>query len=290
MSNQNLKKIVVEVVSFLQETYAMSGKDKAVIAVSGGVDSAVALTLLTNALGPENVFGLMMPYDNQNMDHARLALKFNKIPKKNWREIQIKPIVDQFVTTLSADRQSNHLSKIYKNFSLSSDQQTKSTNDLQVKQLRLGNIMARSRMIVVYDTAKELNALVCGTENKSEKYLAYYTRFGDEASDVEPIQDLFKTQVWQLARQLNLPEIFIQKKPSAELWQNQTDEAELGFSYQQADSVIEIYLKDNTVSILKISEESKVPSAVVTAVLDRVIQNDYKRRVPYLFQINSVRD
>ena len=107
-------------------------------------------------------------------------------------------------------------------------------------QLRLGNIMARVRMICLYDLAKQLDALVCGTENKSEKYLGYFTRFGDEASDIEPIMHLYKTEVYELAKHLGIPGAIVAKPPSADLWSEQTDERELGFSYKEADQVLHV--------------------------------------------------
>jgi NAD+ synthase len=154
--------------------------------------------------------------------------------------------------------------------------------------LRKGNAMARARMMVVYDVAKELNALVCGTENKSEKYLAYFTRFGDEASDVEPIQHLYKTQVRQLAAFLRLPEQFITKAPSAGLWDGQTDEAELGFSYDQADQVIEGFLQEikqveniTQLAAVTISQKTELDLPIVEAVLKRIKNNHFKHEVPY---------
>ncbi|MBI2190192.1 MAG: NAD(+) synthase, partial [Candidatus Levybacteria bacterium] len=107
--------------------------------------------------------------------------------------------------------------------------------------IRLGNIMARVRMILLYDLAKKHQALVCGTENRSEYHLGYFTRFGDEASDFEPIRHLYKTQVYQLASYLGVPKTVIDKKPTAGLWAEQTDEGEFGFSYKEADPVLYLY-------------------------------------------------
>jgi NAD+ synthase len=197
------------------------------------------------------------------MDDARLAVRHNAIPDQNCREINIQSVVDQFAALLQlSDLTQSH---------------AKETN-----QVRLGNIMARARMIFVYDTAKELDALVCGTENKSEKYLGYFTRFGDEASDVEPIQDLFKTQVRQLAEHLGLPRIFTQKPPSAGLWQGQTDEAELGFGYSEADKVLENWEKDRSQTAAEIASASGISLHIVDAVLQRVRTQMFKHEVPYV--------
>ena len=146
--------------------------------------------------------------------------------------------------------------------------------ELQVgdDQLRLGNIMARVRMIAVYDLAKKLDALVCGTENKSEKYLGYFTRFGDEASDIEPIQHLYKTQIRQLVEYLKMPQTFLEKPPSAGLWQDQTDEKELGFSYEEADKALAEIID---------GEQTGADAAIKTKVQARVKSQHFKHEVPY---------
>src|SRR3989344_4041240 len=205
---------VAQVIEFLKSTFESQQKTKAVIAVSGGIDSALSLTLLAKALSPQQIFPIILPYHDQATTDNHLMVDFNQIPPENVTEYNIGDSVDRFAELFGAG----------------------------VDQIRKGNIMARVRMIAVYDLAKKLDALVVGTENKSEKYLAYFTRFGDEASDIEPIQHLYKTQVRQLAQHLNLPPSILTKAPSAGLWTDQTDEQELGFSYDQADHVLEQYI------------------------------------------------
>lgn len=255
---------VDDVISFLKELYQRANITQAVIAVSGGIDSALSLTLVSEALGPKNVWPLFLPFKEQSTTDSEAIAAINRIPKSHWRTVQIDPIVEALEKTVAP-----HTSK-------------------RMDSLRKGNAMARARMMVVYDTAKELNSLVCGTENKSEKYLAYFTRFGDEASDIEPIQHLYKTQVRQLASFLNLPEQFVTKAPSAGLWDGQTDEDELGFSYEQADQVIEGFLQEiktveniTQLGAVKISEKTEIDLAVVEAVLQRVKKNHFKHEVPY---------
>lgn len=243
-------RIVDELTNFLRQTFSQIGKAKAVIAVSGGIDSALALTLLAQALGPGDVFPIFLPYHEQNMKDAKKIADWNEVPRENWREINIGPAVDKLAKTLlitAADR------------------------------MRLGNVMARTRMIVVFDLAKKLDALVCGTENKSEHYLGYFTRFGDAASDVEPLSGLYKTQVRQLAKHLRLPAVFLKKAPSAGLWHKQTDENELGFTYDQADRVMNQLIDQGK----KISEIKGVKPGIVEKIIKQIERMGFKNQVPY---------
>lgn len=231
-------------VTFLQRTMQKAGKSKIVVAVSGGIDSALSLTLAVKAVGAAQVYPILLPYKDQSIEDSKTIVDWNSIPEANISIINIEKMVDAVV------------------------QQLQATND----QIRVGNIMARTRMIAVYDLAKKLDALVCGTENKSEKYLGYFTRFGDEASDIEPLQHLYKTQVRQLVEFLKLPSVFLEKAPSAGLWQGQTDEEELGFSYQEADKALSEIIDGEVVGS---TFEVKV------AVQLRVKNQRFKHEVPY---------
>lgn len=218
-----------KIITFIKKTFQKERFKSVVIAVSGGIDSSVALVLTVKALGAENVYSLQLPYKNQETENSDLILDFVKIPLKNRVKINIGKIVDGFGVKDKA---------------------------------RLGNIMVRARMIYCFDLAKKLKALVVGTENKSEKLLGYYTRFGDEAADIEPIIHLYKTQVRQLARELKIPEKIINQAPTAGLWPGQTDEGDLGFTYKEADQVLQ-GKKQN----IKVQQRLK--------------QVDFKKRVPY---------
>jgi len=136
--------------------------------------------------------------------------------------------------------------------------------------------MARLRMIFLFDTAKKNQALVCGTENKSERLLGYYTRFGDSASDLEPISHLYKTQVLQLAKYLKIPKKIITTKPSAGLWENQTDEGEFGFTYAEADQVL--YLTHDRGQDINIVKKN-FPNA--EKIFKRFLDNQFKLKTPY---------
>lgn len=132
-------------------------------------------------------------------------------------------------------------------------------------------------MIYLYDLSKKQRALVVGTENRSEHLLGYFTRFGDEASDIEPIRCLYKTQIYQLANYLKVPEYFINQPPTAGLWRNQTDEEEFGFSYQEADPVLYLYF-DKNLSVEKIKE---LGYKNARKIIDFALNNRYKHLVPY---------
>ncbi len=233
-----------EIVDFLQKKYAAQKKLHGVIAVSGGIDSALSATLLTKALGPKNITAVLLPYADQSMTDSLLLTKHLGLPEKNVVEIHIKSMVDSF---------------------------TKSLQIAEKDLMRQGNIKARVRMVCVFDIAKKLDALVCGTENKSEHYLGYFTRFGDAASDIEPISTLYKTQVRQLVKFLQLPSVFLEKPPSAGLWTGQTDEEEMGFSYEDADTILHEFI-----------DHKKTPDGeVAKKVLAQVAAMKFKREVPY---------
>jgi NAD+ synthase len=251
---QSPQKTFQELTSFIRDTFSRNKKQQAVIAVSGGIDSALSLSLLSHALPKENITALLLPYGEQSYQDAQLICEFHQLPEKNRQIINIQPIVDVATKILMDDE---HL-----------------------KKYRLGNLMARTRMMVVYDFARRLDALVCGTENKSEHYLGYFTRFGDAASDLEPISQLYKTQVRQLVEHLQLPEVFLEKVPSAGLWVGQTDEDEMGFSYDHADQVL-FQLIDQKVPAQKIIIEG-ISAETVAAVLQKVADNAFKHQVPYM--------
>lgn len=246
----NSQRTTDSILSFLSDVFYNTGIKTGVIAVSGGIDSALSLTLLTKTLGPDSVIPVLLPYHDQDMIDAEEMCRFNGIPTTQWTVHSIGEHVDRVARAVGA-----------------------------TEGLRKGNIMARVRMIMVYDIAKSKNALVCGTENKSEKYLGYFTRFGDEASDIEPIQHLYKTQVRQLCTYLNIPARIITKAPSAGLWDGQTDEAEMGFTYNQADRVMEQYI-DEAIPAEHIHLEG-ICDDTVKKIIERILSSRFKHDVPY---------
>ena len=142
---------------------------------------------------------------------------------------------------------------------------------------RLGNVMARVRMITAYDYAKKLNSLVCGTENKTEYLLGYFTRFGDEASDIEPIQHVYKTNIYKLGEFLGVPNNILEAQPTAGLWAGQTDEGEFGFSYKEADEVLFRFI-DRSETIEEIEKEGFRNARKIIGFLKK---NEFKHKVPY---------
>ena len=255
MFNRNYSKTIEEIVIFIKTTLQSAGFEKVVIGVSGGVDSATALTLLVKVVGRYKIFPVILPFDAihpQAMKDARVIINSLKIPEKNITKIDIQNVVDDIAG-----------------------------HDKNISLLRKGNIMSRVRMIYLYDIARKNKALVCGTENKTEYMLGYFTRYGDEASDFEPLRKLYKTEVRQLARYLGVPEKIIEKHPTAGLWPGQTDEEEFGFSYADADKVLHLSFNKKLTSD-QVIKTSGIDEFIVKAVLARVKKNSFKHQVPLI--------
>ena len=207
-------------VRFLRDELVVArGIKKAVVGVSGGVDSAVVAFLCARALGPENVLGVRMPYRTssaQSTRHGQLVVERTGI---NDRRIDITAAVDGYLSyEPDADAQ------------------------------RRGNVMARERMIVLFDQSAKIGGLPIGTGNKSERMFGYFTWHGDDSPPINPIGDLFKTQVWALARHLGVPRAIIEKPATADLIRGQTDEDDLGITYERADRILSRLLAGHTPS------------------------------------------
>jgi NAD+ synthase len=242
----------IHLTAFLRQFFDKTGFSQAVIALSGGVDSATSAALTVRALGASNVTPLLLPYGDlsrQGTDDAMRVTESLAIPSAAVQRIDIQPLVDPILAL-----------------------------DPTMDRVRRGNVMARLRMVLVFDAARKREALVVGTENKSEHLLGYFTRFGDEASDVEPLRGLYKTQVYQLARHLKIPEPVMTKKPSAGLWTDQTDEGEFGFSYAEADEILAL-LYDQGKSVEEAVGAGR-PRERVEAVRAWVERNAFKHRLP----------
>jgi NAD+ synthase len=241
--------------SFLREEITRTGLKRAVVGVSGGVDSALSCFLAAEGLGPENVLAVRMPYQQSSPDslhHAQLVIEATGVQSLT---VDITPMVEPLFAQFP-----------------------------KMNSRRKGNVMARERMIVLYDQSAELGGLVVGTGNKTEIMLGYSTLYGDSACAINPLGDLYKTQVRQLARAVGVPEEIVAKPPTADLWTGQTDEGELGFTYEDVDKLLyllvdERYRPEECV-------EAGFKKAFVEHVAEIVRRNQFKRVLPPIAKLS----
>jgi len=241
---------------FLRHHLSISGMDGVIVGLSGGLDSAVVAKLALDALGPEKVLGVMMPEATTPPGNMAEAVELAKQWRIEARTIGIRPLVRNFKEKLAID-------------------------DPQA----LGNVKARIRATVLYHLARNEKRLVLGTSNKSELLTGYFTKYGDGAADLCPIGDLYKTQVIGLAAKIGIPEKFIERVPSGDLWEGQIDETELGIDYITLDRIllgIELGMVD----------EDIIRSAQVTekqmALVRKLVKNSvHKRRLGLVAKLGA---
>ncbi len=241
---------------FIREETSRVGFSRAVVGLSGGVDSALSCFLAAEALGPENVLAVRMPYKTSapdSLEHAQLVTEQTGVQSLT---VPITEMVDPLVEEIPpADK------------------------------VRRGNVMARARMIVLYDQSAAFKGLVVGTSNKTEILLGYTTQFGDAASALNPIGDLYKTQVRQLSRAMGVPEAIIAKPPTADLWIGQTDEGELGFTYEEVDKLMYLLVDQ------RYSPEDCVAEGFredfVRGVIRRMQHSQFKRLPPLIAKLSN---
>ena len=242
-------------VSFLREEFERRGFEKAVIGLSGGVDSAVTAFLSAQALGPENVIGVRMPYRTSNPEslaHAQLVI--DKLGIES-RTIDISPAVDGYLA-----------------------------NEPEADPGRRGNVMARERMIVLFDLSAKYKALPVGTGNKTERLLGYFTWHADDSPPINPLGDLFKTQVWQLATFLGVPDVIVSKPASADLIEGQTDERDFGISYAEADQILNWLVSGYSPASLG---ARGFDPAKVELVRKRLAGTHWKRKLPTVAMMST---
>ncbi|MBN2549881.1 MAG: NAD+ synthase [Anaerolineales bacterium] len=242
--------------NFIHSEITQAGFSHAVIGLSGGLDSALSCYLAVEALGPQNVLAVRMPYITSNPDsleHAQLVIDALGVQSLT---IPITEMVDPLLARFP-----------------------------EMSNIRRGNIMARARMIILYDQSEAFHGLVVGTGNKTEILLGYTTLYGDSACALNPLGDLYKTQVRQLSRAMGIPAALIEKAPSADLWLGQTDEGELGYTYAEVDQLLYLLI-----------DQARSPEECVAAgftkefvrkVVDRVERNHFKRTLPPIARLNT---
>lgn len=243
-------------VDFLATEIRRAGFEHAVLGLSGGLDSTLACYLTAEALGPENVLAVRMPYRTsapESMEHAGMVIQATGVKELT---VPITDLVDPLLVRFP-----------------------------EADAVRRGNMMARARMIVLYDQSAAFRGLVVGTGNKTEILLGYTTLYGDSASALNPLGDLYKTQVRLLARAIGVPEAILAKAPSADLWKGQTDEGELGFTYAEVDRLL-LLLVDGRYSP-EACVEAGFDESFVRAVVERIRRNQYKRAQPLIAKLSN---
>jgi len=254
----NCDKIERKITEFIAENVEKAGLKGAVVAVSGGLDSAVTLSLTVKALGPEGVTAVTLP-DRDSTSECDImdVMQHCKSLGVTCNTLDITPILHVIQETLPLYDEDDHVSS--------------------------GNIKARVRMMAAYHYANRLHRMVMGTSNKSELLTGFFTKHGDGGVDLMPMADLYKTQVRQLARHLNVPESILRKKPSPNLYPGQTAEGELGIDYPTLDLIL--LSLDKGMDPRKVSQALSITPERVEAIQRRVKANEHKRRPPLILRL-----
>jgi NAD+ synthase len=245
--------IEAKITRFIRDYVQKSKAKGIVLGLSGGIDSSTVAALSAKAIGGNNVLGLILPeketYNPKDIEHAKLvAEKF----ELKTEAIDITPALEALRKTIPIFDDKDKLCK--------------------------GNLKARTRMLYLYYYANRLNLIVCGSSDKSETMMGYFTKWGDVAADISPIMDLYKTQVQKLARHIGIPEEIVEKPPSPALWPGQTAEEELGLKYETLDLIL--YGLEHFMKTEEIAEQLGLQKALVERVKKRWQSMEHKRRMP----------
>lgn len=253
LDNKTVKKLLVD---FIRDESCNVGFSKVTLGLSGGIDSSVVAFLAAEAFSPKNVTAVLMPYKTSSKESITHSKKVISKLGIKYEEIDISELVSPLLKK----------NKVESN-------------------LRAGNIMARMRMVVLFDISQRDKSLVIGTSNKTEYLLGYSTIFGDSACAINPIGDLYKTQLLSLAEYLGVPKEIISKKPTADLWPGQTDESEMGFNYKDVDKLLYAMIDDrrNTEELI----EMGFKKPFITKVRNLVQKNQFKRKLPVIAKISN---
>ncbi|HWR24679.1 MAG TPA: NAD+ synthase, partial [Methanosarcina sp.] len=249
----NLEIAQNKIIDFIRKETSKACVNGAVIGISGGIDSALVAALSVQALGKDKVLGIHMPESGltpvQDGKDAKILADRLGI---EFQTIDISGIISAFMAAIPESENANRLSR--------------------------GNLKARVRMVLLYFHANQMNRMVIGTGNKTEILLGYYTKYGDGGVDLEPIGGLYKTEVWELSRRLEIPDSLITKKPSAGLWAGQTDEAELGISYVKVDKMLRMLEANKEPELILKTLEVSIEQ--LNSVMKRIERNEHKRKAP----------
>lgn len=240
-------------INFIRQEVCKTGLSKVVIGLSGGIDSAVVAVLAYRALN-NNLLCIKMPSQYSSQSSLEDAEELCRIFKLQSETHSIEPMLRAYQAP-------------------------------DMSPLRIGNLSARLRMVTLFDISAREGALVLGTSNKSELMLGYGTLYGDLASALNPIGDLYKTEVFELARYLGIPSSIIRKPPSADLWAGQSDEAEIGYPYSELDHVLKCYVEERHTREEMI-QDGKNPK-LVDMIINRIYKNQFKRRMPLIAKLTS---
>jgi len=239
-----MQKLIIDISNWIKEEVGKAGKKGVVLGLSGGLDSTITAFLCKKALGPDKVLGIIMPCHcrSETPKDTKIAVEFLQITTK---QIDLSSTYDAFLSILP---EGNRISQ--------------------------ANLKVRLRMVTLYYFANILDYLVVGTGNKSECYAGYFTKYGDGAVDILPIADIYKTELIRLAEYINIPARIINKPPTADLWEGQTDEGEMGITYKELDKALKNLL-----------ENKKVPSTIKEKLVQKMIKNSaHKTALPPIFK------